>query len=102
MRALKKIVRDAPEATSAAAARRPAAARADAMSQLMAGSEGRAWLAQGTLARATVGERFKAHLGVMAQDAKPHSGTSRWRRYWWGGIARVREIFSFLFAVFLK
>jgi hypothetical protein len=55
------------------------------MSQLMAGSEGRAWLTEGKLASAAVKVRFEAHLAVMAKDAKPHSGTSRWTRYWWGG-----------------
>ena len=51
-----------------------------------AGSQGRSWLTEGKLANASISERFEAHLGVMCQDAKPHSGTSRWTRYWWGWV----------------
>jgi hypothetical protein len=54
----------APRTYKAAGAAAAAAADAedDMMSQLMAGSEGRAWLTQGKLAQKTVAERFERHL----------------------------------------
>ena len=59
------------------------------MTQLMSGSQGRDWLTRGALARASVSERFDAHLDVMSRDAKPHSGTSRWTRFWGTDVEAV-------------
>ena len=85
VRALRRIVRDAPAVEASRLGNNNVsvtAARETAMDQLMAGSEGRAWLTRGDLARASVPTRFDAHLAVMGQDAAPHAGTHRWTRYW--------------------
>ena len=52
------------------------------MNELCAGEEGRAWLHRGKFASALPYERFHAHLEVMSKDAAPHSGRSRWTRFW--------------------
>ena len=83
--ALRRIVHDAPAVEASRLGNNNVsvtAARETAMAQLMAGSEGRAWLTRGDLARASVPTRFDAHLAVMGQDAAPHAGTHRWTRYW--------------------
>ena len=101
VRRLRDIVRDAPEAEAASAStttekttkkmrrRLERRAREAAMTQLMSGSQGRDWLTRGALARASVSERFDAHLDVMSRDAKPHSGTSRWTRFWGTDVEAV-------------
>lgn len=106
VRRLRDIVRDAPEAAAASSVsttttekqtkqtkkirrRVERRAREAAMTQLMSGSQGRDWLTRGALARASVSERFEAHLDVMSRDAKPHSGTSRWTRFWGTDVEAV-------------
>jgi hypothetical protein len=103
VRRLRDIVRDAPLWAAAASSASPTTdkqtkkvrrrverrAREAAMTQLMSGSQGRDWLTRGALARASVSERFDAHLDVMSRDAKPHSGTSRWTRFWGTDVEAV-------------
>lgn len=105
VRRLRDIVRDAPLWAAAASSvsttttgkqttkkirrRVERRAREAAMTQLMSGSQGRDWLTRGALARASVSERFDAHLDVMSRDAKPHSGTSRWTRFWGTDVEAV-------------
>ena len=71
VQALKQTVRDAKKRD-----------RDRVMNELCAGEEGRAWLHRGKFASALPYERFHAHLEVMSKDAAPHSGRSRWTRFW--------------------
>lgn len=49
---------------------------------LLNGGEGREYLHQGKLRRATVEKRFRAYLKTMQKDATPYVGSSKWKRYW--------------------
>lgn len=95
-RHLRDIVRDAPlvagvvnergpfasEAEEERAKRRASVARARAMSTLMEGEQGRAWLTRGALRRASTRARFERYVEAMATDAAPFAGQKTWRRYW--------------------
>ena len=93
---LRAVARDAPRVAGVAdergpfesktvarrVERRATRARENAMTALMAGEQGRAWLTRGALRDAPTARRFDRYVDAMATDASRFAGQSTWRRFW--------------------
>ena len=49
---------------------------------VLSGNEGREYLRQGSLRRASEQKRFAKYISTMRKDAAPYAATSKWTRFW--------------------